>query len=99
VAGAAQGNLDYLIPGLAGFLAGAVLWGATYSTVFPQISAFANVGAVTLPALFDLNTWLVVFLFVEMCLFLFWILEKVGQVRKDKLAAAVGMEVDMEVSK
>ncbi len=87
MAGAAQGNLDYLIPGLAGFLAGAVLWGATYATVFPQISSFANVGAVTLPALFDLNTWLVVFLFVEMCLFLFWILEKVGQVRKDKLAS------------
>lgn len=87
MAGSAQGSLDYLIPGLLGFLTGAVLWGATYPAVFPQISAFANAGAVTLPSLFDLNTWLTVFLFVEMCLFLFWILEKVGQLRKDKVSA------------
>ena len=34
----------------------------------------------------ELNTWLTVFFFVEMCLFLFWILEKVGQLRRDKVA-------------
>ena len=85
MAGSAQGNLDYLIPGLFGFLAGALLWGASYPAVFPQISAIANVGATTLPALFNLNIWLTVSVFVAMCLFLFWILEKVGQVRKDKL--------------
>lgn len=84
MAGSAQGKLDYLIPGLLGFLGGALLWGATYPAVFPQISAVANAGAVTLPGLLDLNTWLTVFLFVEMCLFLFWVLERVGQLRKDK---------------
>lgn len=87
MAGSAQGNLDYLIPGSLGFLGGAFLWGATYPTVFPQISALANLGAVTLPGLLDLNTWLTVFFFVEMCLFLFWILEKVGQLRADKAAS------------
>lgn len=86
MAGSAQGNLDYLIPGLFGFLGGALLWGATYPAVFPQISAIANAGAVTLPALMELNTWLTIFFFVEMCLFLFWILEKVGQLRRDKVA-------------
>ena len=89
MAGAATGSLDYLIPGSLGFLGGALLWGATYPTVFPQISAIANAGGVTLPGLLDLNTWLTIFFFVEMCLFLFWILEKVGQVRKDKVAASV----------
>lgn len=84
MAGSAQGKLDYIVPGLLGFLVGAVLWGATYQAVFPQISAVANAGAVTLPALLDLNTWLTIFLFVEMCLFLFWVLERVGQLRKDR---------------
>jgi uncharacterized protein len=84
VAGSAQGNLDYLIPGLLGFLAGAFLWGATYPSVFPQIAAVANLGAATLPALFSLNVWLTIAFFVEFCLFLFWLLERVGQLRKDK---------------
>lgn len=67
-------------------MAGALLWGAAYPVVFPQISAIANVGATTVPMLFNLNTWLTVAVFATMCLFLFWILEKVGQIRKDKVA-------------
>ena len=91
MAGSAQGKLDYIIPGLLGFLTGAILWGATYPAVFPQISAVANAGAVTLPGLLDLNTWLTIFLFVEMCLFLFWTLEKVGRLRRDKVADSAGV--------
>ena len=37
-----EGKLDYLIPGLLGFLAGAVIFGLTYQQVFPVISAIAN---------------------------------------------------------
>jgi hypothetical protein len=41
VAGAGEGKLDYLIPGILGFLAGAAAFGLTYETVFPQISRLA----------------------------------------------------------
>src|SRR5512144_767110 len=36
-AGAGEGKLDYLIPGLMGFLVGAVIYGLTYQQVFPAI--------------------------------------------------------------
>ncbi|HVU14086.1 MAG TPA: YeeE/YedE thiosulfate transporter family protein, partial [Phototrophicaceae bacterium] len=38
-AGAGEGKLDYLIPGILGFFVGAVIYGLTYPTVFPAISS------------------------------------------------------------
>ncbi len=38
-AGAGEGKLDYLVPGILGFLAGALVYGLTYDKVFPKISA------------------------------------------------------------
>src|SRR5512135_259946 len=36
-AGAGEGKIDYLVPGLLGFLTGAVLFGLTYSSIMPGI--------------------------------------------------------------
>ena len=71
-------------PGLLGFLAGALLYGLTYSKVFPAISKIANLGDVVLPDLLNLNPYLTVFLFTLIVLFLFYLIERAGLQRKDK---------------
>jgi hypothetical protein len=76
--------LDYLIPGLLGFLTGAILYGLTYQQVQPQISALANYGSVVIPDLWNLNSALVVVLFVMMALFLFYLIDRAGLIRKGK---------------
>jgi len=77
--------LDYIGPGLLGFLAGAVLYGLTYPQVFPLISKVANLGNVVLPDLLNLNPYLTVIFFDLIVLFLFYLIERAGLQRKDKL--------------
>ena len=48
VAGAGEGKLDYLIPGLLGFLAGAAIFGLTYQRSSRRSRAWPNYGNVTL---------------------------------------------------
>jgi len=67
-----------------GFLAGAVLYGLTYSQVFPLISKIANVGNVVLPDLWNLNPYLTVLLFAVMASFLFYLIDRAGLQRRDK---------------
>ena len=81
-AGAGEGKLDYLIPGVLGFIVGAVLYGLTYSQVFPQISAIANVGGVVIPDLWNLNPYLTVVTFALMALLLFYLIDRMGMHRK-----------------
>jgi uncharacterized membrane protein YedE/YeeE len=83
-AGAGEGKLDYLIPGMLGLLTGAVLFGFTYQTVFPPIAAIANLGNVVLPDLWHVDPFLMVAVFCAMTLLLFYLLEH-GWQRKDKL--------------
>jgi hypothetical protein len=73
-----------LIPGLLGFLAGAVLFGMTYQQVFPQISTIANLGNVVIPGLWNLNPYLSVLVFSMMALILFYLIDRAGLQRKDK---------------
>jgi len=82
VAGGGQGHLDYLIPGLLGFLTGAILYGLMYAQVFPQISALANLGSTVIPDLFRVNHWLVIILFTQIALILFYVLGKTGEPRR-----------------
>lgn len=77
-AGSGEGKLDYLIPGLLGFLVGAGLYGITYPTVFPAISAIANSGSVVIPDLWNLNPFLTVLLFTLLTLFLFYLIDRAG---------------------
>jgi len=72
-------------PGLLGFLAGAVLYGLTYSNVFPVISKIANLGNVVLPDLLNLNPYLTVLLFSLIVLFLFYLIDRAGLQRKEKI--------------
>jgi uncharacterized membrane protein YedE/YeeE len=81
-AGAGEGKLDYLIPGLLGFLTGAALYGLTYQEVFPKISAIANLGGVVMPDLWNLNPYLTVTAFALMALLLFYSIDRMGMHRK-----------------
>jgi len=73
-----------LIPGLLGFLTGAVLYGLTYQQVFPKISAIANYGNVVLPDLWHINPYLAVLVFTVMALVLFYLIDRAGLQRKKK---------------
>jgi hypothetical protein len=76
--------VDYLVPGLLGFLAGAALWGLTYEQVFPQISKLANLGNVVMPDLWNLNPYLTVIAFSLMALLLFYLIDRAGMHRTEK---------------
>ena len=64
-----------------GFLVGAVIYGATYQSVYPAISTIANLGSVTLPGLLDIDLWLTIVLFVLMSVTLFYFLGRHGELR------------------
>jgi len=81
-AGSGEGKLDYLIPGMLGFLTGAVLFGLTYQQVFPLVSKIANYGNVVLPDLWNLNPYLVVLLFGLIAVLLFYLIDRAGMFRK-----------------
>jgi len=87
VAGAGEGKLDYLVPGILGFLTGAAAFGLTYETVFPQISRLAAYGNVTIGQLWNIDSWLAIGLFSAMSLFLFYLIDR-GLIRKDRLSSA-----------
>ena len=53
--------------------------------VFPMISKIANLGNVVLPDLWNLNPYLTVIMFDLVVLFLFYLIERAGLQRKDKL--------------
>ncbi len=78
--------MDYLVPGFLGFLVGGILFGLTYPTVFPVISGIANLGATYLPVLWNVNHWLLILLFALVTLFLFYVLTKKGEPRRDRIA-------------
>ena len=72
------------MPGLLGFLVGAVIYGLTYQQVFPQISKIAAFGNVVMPDLWNLNPYLTVLAFSLMALLLFYLIDRVGMQRKEK---------------
>jgi hypothetical protein len=84
VAGAGEGKLDYLIPGLLGFLTGAAIFGLVYDQVFPPISKLLNYGAAVIPDMWNVNAILVVFVFAVMALVLFYLIDRMGLQRKQK---------------
>jgi uncharacterized membrane protein YedE/YeeE len=83
-AGAGEGKLDYLIPGLLGFLVGAVLFGLTYQSVVPPIAKILNYGSVVIPDLWNVNALLAVFVFALMALILFYLIDRMGMQRQQK---------------
>lgn len=81
-AGSGEGKLDYLIPGVGGFLVGAALYGLTYQQVFPSISSIANYGTTVIPDLWNLSSFLTVVFFALMATFLFYLIDRAGLQRK-----------------
>ncbi len=85
VAGSGEGKLDYLIPGMLGFLVGAGVYGLTYQTIFPAISTIANIGNVVIPDLWNLSPFLTVLLFASMAFLLFYLIDRAGLHRNEKV--------------
>ena len=85
VSGAGDGKLDYLIPGLLGFLVGAGIYGLTYQYVFPAISKIANIGNVVIPDIWNLSPFLTVIFFALISMFLFYLIDRAGLQRKNKM--------------
>jgi len=78
ITGCGQGNIDYLIPGLLGFLTGGVIFGVTYPSIFLKISTMASYGQKTLEDLFQVNHWLFIALFSLLTL-VFYIGSKIAE--------------------
>jgi len=68
-----------------GFLVGAIIFGLTYGSVFPVISAVANLGNTYMPDLFNVNHWLLIAFLALFSGYLFYFLSKKGEFRKDNL--------------
>lgn len=83
-AGAGEGKMDYIVPGVLGFLTGAVIFGLTYQQVFPQINAIANYGNAIIPELWNVSAFLFITMFTLMALLLFYMIDRVGWQRKEK---------------
>ncbi len=73
-----------MIPGLLGFLVGAVIYGLTYQQVFPVISGIANYGNVVIPDLWNVSAFLFITLFTLISLLLFYLIDRAGMKRKEK---------------
>jgi hypothetical protein len=84
VAGAGEGKWDYIVPGMLGFLVGAVIFGLTYTAFMPQILKIANYGNVALPDLWHISPYLAIFVFTLLALALFYAIDRLGLHRKEK---------------
>ncbi|MHB9092129.1 MAG: hypothetical protein ACYC7H_12000 [Chloroflexota bacterium] len=68
-----------------GFLVGALIWGVIYTSVFPVVSAVANIGSTTLPAALEIDLWPSILLFLLVTLALTYFLERHGELRRGGL--------------
>ena len=57
----------------------------SYQQVFPAISAIANYGNTTMPDLWNLDPFLTVLTFALMSLLLFYLIDRAGWQRKEKM--------------
>jgi uncharacterized membrane protein YedE/YeeE len=80
-AGAGEGRLDYVVPGSLGLYAGALAFGVTYPKLFPVLATPAHWGPLTLSRALHVDAWLVVILFWELGLVLFYAIER-GALRR-----------------
>jgi hypothetical protein len=70
---------------MLGFLVGGMIFGLTYQQVFPQIQRLAKLGSVVMPDLWNLNSFLFIVLFILITLLLFYLIDRMGMQRKNKL--------------
>ena len=84
VAGGGEGKWDYIVPGLLGFLTGAVIFGLSYDSFMPKILSIANFGNKTFPELWGVSAYLAIFVFTLLALALFYAIDRLGLQRKQK---------------
>lgn len=63
---------------MLGFLVGAIIFGLTYGSVYPAVSAIANLGNTYMPDLFNANAWLLIVLLALASAYMFYIFGKKG---------------------
>jgi len=85
-AGAGRGHLDYLIPGLLGFLTGAIIFGLTYQSFMPELTKLMNLGNLSMPELLGLSPALTVIVMVLMFGLVLYVVERTHAARPDKVA-------------
>jgi uncharacterized membrane protein YedE/YeeE len=91
VAGAGVGRLDYLIPGGAGLVAGALAFGWTSPYFMPALAPVGDLGPTTIPAELGVSGWPVVVLLAEVAAIGLYAVERhTGRThRADRAPAAV----------
>jgi hypothetical protein len=95
IAGSARGQLDYLIPGMLGFLSGGLVFGLLYRT--PLIQWLINTGRpelayAKLPELLGVDPTLMAFVVAEGILIFLYVLARTRLRRPDGLAGIVEQE-------
>jgi hypothetical protein len=68
-----------------GFLTGAAIFGLTYNKIFPPIEKIAKVGNTVIPDLWNLSPFLVVLFFGLFALLLFYLIDRAGMQRRNKI--------------
>lgn len=81
-AGAGEGRLDYLVPGMLGLFAGALVYGMAYDSVMPAVTKAWNAGSVTFDALARADAIWVVIVLAEVTGLLFYALERMRRVER-----------------
>jgi hypothetical protein len=76
--------VDYFVAGLLGLITGSILYGLTYSSVFPALSQVAYFGSITLPQAWNMSPALLIAVVAVFMFILFYFLER-GLKRPDKL--------------
>lgn len=95
IAGGARGQLDYLIPGLLGFLTGGLIFGLIYRTDLIQWLLTAGrpeLAYAKLPDILGVDPLLMVFVFAEGILIFLYVLARTNARRRDSLEAIVEQE-------
>jgi hypothetical protein len=77
-AGAGEGRLDYLVAGGLGLYAGALVYGLGYEQIMPTLSSWAHAGTVTFATMLHVEPWLVILLFFELVVVIFYLVERGG---------------------
>lgn len=94
VAAAGEGRLDSFVPGVLGFLAGALVHGLTYDLYAPALSRIGDLGRVTLASALGVDPWLVLVLLAEVVVLVLWLIRRSRRARRveDDLGAHVDAE-------
>lgn len=74
-AGAGEGRLDYLIPGMLGLIAGALAFGLLYPWVLPVVSIDVHPG-LTIARWLGADPWLVLLVLAQIVLLVFYVIER-----------------------